>query len=375
MSELLPFLKPKMVGRRFDEHAIPVEMLKDLAVLEEMIVEVAKWHYLENHPERTRSPKGFTHGISVKLTGIGKGSAMPDMSLFVEHPQLVAHENQSYFELARDSVINAIEAAELNNNINDHLPESLLVYFDKLGRGLKDDEYIDFAPEASGRSAKLNKLTRRRLILASSQWMDMTDEVTLRGLIPEVDQAKLSFELLTIDNQKVSGPISAQHRETIISAFNGYQKGQRVSIQGVAVHNRNGQLKSLVEVEHVSLLDCGDIAARLDELRLLKDGWLDGEGKAVDATLLSFLEKDLDKYISDETPSPFLYPTIEGGVQIEWSLRGYEITLEVEPGYYGYLHALHVETGREVERELNFSEASSWPEVTDIVNDILGGDE
>lgn len=58
--ERVPFLKPRMAGSRFDDHAIPLDMLKEFAVLEEMIVEVAKWHYLNDHPKRERSPRGFT---------------------------------------------------------------------------------------------------------------------------------------------------------------------------------------------------------------------------------------------------------------------------------------------------------------------------
>ena len=41
MSESIPFLSPRLVGERFVGHAIPLELLKDLAVVEEMIIEVA----------------------------------------------------------------------------------------------------------------------------------------------------------------------------------------------------------------------------------------------------------------------------------------------------------------------------------------------
>lgn len=47
MNAPIPFLCPRMVGPRFDGHAIPLELLKDLAVLEEMIIEIAKWCYLQ----------------------------------------------------------------------------------------------------------------------------------------------------------------------------------------------------------------------------------------------------------------------------------------------------------------------------------------
>ncbi|MDV7395841.1 hypothetical protein RZS08_30905, partial [Arthrospira platensis SPKY1] len=109
----------------------PLELLKDISVLEEMIIEVAKWRYLQDHPDRKRSPRGFTDGISLKLTAIDEGSAIARISLFVDTPQLFPPENQRYLEQARESVIGAIDAAEHNVSITDHLPESLLGYFDR----------------------------------------------------------------------------------------------------------------------------------------------------------------------------------------------------------------------------------------------------
>lgn len=47
-----------------------------------MIVEVAKWRYLQEHPNRKRSPRGFTDDLSLKLTGIEAGSAVPQISVF-----------------------------------------------------------------------------------------------------------------------------------------------------------------------------------------------------------------------------------------------------------------------------------------------------
>ena len=134
MSKPLPFMSPRLVGERFAGHAIPRELLKDISVLEEMIIEVAKWRYLQDHPDRKRSPRGFTDGISLKLTAIDEGSAIARIGLFVDTPQFFPPENQRYLEQARESVIGAITAAEHNASITDHLPESLLGYFDRIGR-------------------------------------------------------------------------------------------------------------------------------------------------------------------------------------------------------------------------------------------------
>ena len=52
------FLKPRLVGTRFEEHSIPVEVLKDWTAFEGLIVQAARWLYLEENPKRKRMPRG-----------------------------------------------------------------------------------------------------------------------------------------------------------------------------------------------------------------------------------------------------------------------------------------------------------------------------
>ena len=68
--------------------------------------------------------------------------------------------------------------------------------------------------------------------------------------------------------------------------------------------------------------------ARLEEL---KDGWLDGQGKALDAKALRALAEAFDRHYDPRLALPYLYPTAEGNVQGEWTLsNGWEVSLEVE---------------------------------------------
>ena len=46
-----------------------------------MIVDVAKWKFFQTNPNRERTPRGFTEGIELKLTGMEEGSAIPIISL------------------------------------------------------------------------------------------------------------------------------------------------------------------------------------------------------------------------------------------------------------------------------------------------------
>lgn len=60
-------------------------------------------------------------------------------------------------------------------------------------------------------------------------------------------------------------------------------------------------------------LDPLDVRARLDDLRALSDGWLDGTGVAPPHAGLDWLASAFDRHFPDDLPLPHLYPTPEGG--------------------------------------------------------------
>jgi hypothetical protein len=375
MSDLIPFLSPRLVGDRFSGHAIPLEMLKDLAVLEEMIHEVAKWKFLEEHSDRQRTPRGFTDGISLKLTSIDDGSAIPCIALCLASLTLFPPANQTYFVQARDSIVAAVDAAEHGESITKYLPESQLSYFDRIGRSLRDGETIEFNPADAERPARLNKVTRRKLLFASSQVQDLTEEVTLRGTIPEADQVKMTFEIQEVNGAKVTAPFATQHRNTVLEAFNGYLAGTRVLLKGIGRFNRNDRLQKIESVEHISILDPNDIAARLEEFRCLRDGWLEEKGIAPNKEGLVWLTNIFETYYPDDLPLPFLYPTAEGGVQSEWSLAEHELSLEVNfSSHRGEWHSLNMQDHQdETFRDLNLDDANDWQWMIDQIARLLGG--
>ena len=372
-----PFLCPRLTGARFDGHAIPLEFLKDLAVLEEMIVEVAKSEFLKDHPDRQRSPRGFTDGIELKLTGIEDGSARPIISLVIAATTLFAPESQAYFERAREAVVSAIGAAGQNQSITDHLPEKTLTYFDRMGRSLRDGEAIEFTTPTQHVPAKLTKETRRRLILASTTVKELTEETTVRGPVPEADQGNMTFEVQLIDGRKIKAPLATQHLDTILKAFIGYKTTcpPRVLLQGIGRFNRSERLLGFDSIEHVSILDAQDVSARLDELRPLKDGWLEGRGMALSREGLDWLSMVFDQHYPEDLPLPFLYPTEEGGIQAEWSLEPQEVTLEIDLGAHSATwHALNMETDDDTSRTLNLNDANGWTWLIEQIQQMNGGE-
>lgn len=368
------FLKPRLTGARFSGHAIPLEFLQDLSVLEEMIVEVAKWRFLEDHPERKRSPRRFTEGIALKLTGVDDGSAIPVISLFIASVALFPPENQEYFEQARDAFIRAIAAAENNQSVTDHLPEKALSYFDRLGRSLRDGEAIEFSSDVIPKPARLTKETRRRLVLSSSAVKEMTEEAAVRGSVPEADQEKMTFQIQLVDGRRVRSPIPTQHLDTILEAFQGYQAGTRVLLQGVGKFDRSQRLQAFESLEHISMLHPRDVPARLDELRSLQDGWLEGKGVALPDDGLDWLSAAFDQHFPDDLPLPLVFPTAEGGVQAEWSIKPYELSLEIDlTKHAGDWHGLNLQSDVDTTKQLNLDTIQAWEWIARQIRTLSGG--
>ena len=366
-----PFLRPRLIGDRFEDHSIPLEFLKDLAVLEQMIVEVAKLEFFKEHSDRKRSPRGFTEGISLKLTDVAHGSAVPIIGLAVEPDTLFPTKTQVYFERARDAIVRAIDAAGRESTIGSILPEKILGYFDKFGRSLRNGEIMELTVPKQRLSAKLTRETRRRLVLAASNVEELTEDVAVRGTVPAIDLDEMTLQVMLVDGRKIKAPIAPQHLDAVLEAFNGYENGLRVLFQGVGRVNRSDKLLGFESIEHVNLLDELDVSAQIDELRSLQDGWLEGGGRTPTGDELDWLSRAFDRYYPDDLPLPYLYPTELGGVQAEWSLGRNEVTLEMNLAEHsGYFHALRMENDVETTRTLNLDEDTDWGLLRQAIADM-----
>ncbi|MCY3770665.1 MAG: hypothetical protein OXG98_01380 [Gemmatimonadetes bacterium] len=356
------FLRPRLCGERFEDGGIPLEVLKDLSVLEEMLKKVAKWRFLQDHPERQRIPKGFEDSIELKLSDVEAGSAVPVITLSdaSAHPFMFPSHNTRYLEQARNSIVNAIGAVNQGEPASGHLRRQELVYFNRIGRFLRDDEYIELIADEHSTPVRLTCETRHKLILESKEALP-DRYVVLRGLIPEADQDGGTFVLELLDGGKVTVPILDQYIDTILEAFNGYQRKVRVLLRGMGKFNLQDHLVGVEPVEQVSRLDPLDIHGRLDELRCLEDGWLDGDGKAPGSDELDWLAAGFDRHYPEDLPLPYLYPTTEGGVQAEWSLSDCEISLEVNLlARRAAWHQLDLETPVDNMRELDLDSENDW---------------
>ena len=377
MNSKIVVLRPRLTGRRFEKHGIPVELLKDFAVLGEMIIEVAKYQFLKDHPKRQRIPRGFTQDVSFELLAIEKGSAVPVLVISSTTPTLLPSPAMEYFERAYQSIIRAIYLASKNKEeeIVKELPPRFLSYFDRIGRGLREDEAIEFPFEENKENKKIARFTpeTRRILTLASRAQEFTEEVQLRGTVPEVDQSTRTFHIQLVDGTKVRAPLEEQYLDTILEATKGYRSKQRILIQGIGRFGRDQKLVHIDSIEHVTLLDPLDVPSRLEELERLEDGWLDGEGRALDKRGIRWFAEMFERFFPYDLPLPYVYPTVEGNIRLEWTFGTCELSLEVDlKNHRGEWLAVDVETDEEEYYEVNLDKVEDWEKVCSSIRNYMG---
>lgn len=367
---------PKYEGERFKEHRFPLDLIEDLYVLREMTIEMAKQIYLEKNTDRLRIPKNFSRDISFELEGISPGSTIPKILLVSGLSGMFPQANQVYFEEAPNRIIKAIEVAYSGNaNITDYASPQVLKYFDQFGKKLRDGESIRFSKEGAASQAVLNKESRKRLLLASSRSNEYTASLSVRGLVTALDKDRRSFDVQLPNGVKVKGAYSEEHTKNLQEALFGLEDGQKVLIKATGTFSASDKLKAIHDVEEMILLDSFDVPSRLEELSLLKQGWLDGsQGEPLNRNGLNWLSETFeDYYNSDDLSLPAAFPTPDGNVQFEWSFESNEISLEVDlatqkADYF----ELDTASKKEKSEQLNLADEGDWRKLNELLLTIKG---
>lgn len=361
------FLKPRFTGARFDEHTLPVDVARDLAYYEELVIELAKHLWITDHPGRERVSKGFENGFSLHLEGmVGEGSAKPSLAWVTAGALALttAKANASYFEQARDLVAECVSASAGNQPLPDRFPKGLLDYFNLFGRSLREGEAVELPRPGIAPAAVLNLERRKALVLAARKVY--TKDVELSGIIEETDWAKQTFRLRPKDGPAVTVPLTEAFRETVRAA--GGKERTVATVKGIGVFDAWDRLQKLSEMHHLEALPNAALADGLEELMNLEDGWYDGEGKAPDKTQLAWITEALVKDFPQDVDFPLVAPTPEGGVFLEWIQKPWRISSEIHlPTHRCVLQATNINTRISEEAELDLDQPASLPALFEFV--------
>lgn len=327
MMESHPFLNPKLSGKRFEDHSIPVELLEDFKIYQELLLKVAKHVYYETH-DKHKVPKGFGEGISLKLSNISEGSSIANLILVASSFLIGELDTYPIFEEARQRIILTINDADQNGELKERFPAKYLEYFNKIGKRLRDDESITFQSPNLQSTATLTKLNRKKLVLAVPGATSVSAETTVRGKISAFDKAEKKCTIITNDKLKIALNIDSESSQTLLEAFNGFENNRKVEIKGIGFFNEQDKLEC-IDVEAVTLLDPLDVPDRLDEFLGFQKGWFDGEGEEFNRNDIAWLSDSFREYFNTETYLPYTFPTPQGDVQFEWKNGPHDLTAYV----------------------------------------------
>ena len=355
------FLQPRFVGRRFEEATLPVEVARDLAAYQDLVIELAKHLYLDEHQSRQRTPKGFSDAFSLHIEKVEDGSTRPILlwvaaAVLGALPFKAEDAGSDYFTQARDLVAECVSASAANQPLPAKFPKPLLDYFNVLGRSLLSGESVDLAPP-NHTEAILTPERRRALVLAGQK--TYTRAVDLVGVIDETDWKKESFRLRLDDGTAVTAHLPGFFRERVRTA--GGKERTQVQVRGIGSFDAWDRLQKVSETLHLETLPNQALAGQIEELGSLQDGWLGEPSKAPDQTGLAWARDQLVATFPEDLPFPLVAPTPEGGLFLEWIQSSARVSVEILlPGHRAEFQAVNLETGESHEAEADLDLPDSW---------------
>lgn len=234
-----------------------------------------------------------------------------------------------------------------------------LSFLGQLGKNLLDGESIEFSIPTLQIPVELT-VEIYRLLAEGISRTSPARVATLRGKVHRMDQKNGMFTMQQIYGPHINGPIPEVYRKIFFDAFNGYEADATVQIE-FKVYDRLGQPVQIQSITKVHLLDRLDVPAQLDEMRGIKDGWLDGHGTAPSLKGLAWLSETFSRYYPHNATLPYVCPTPEGGINMEWSVGQREIGLEIDiEKHHGEWSWDDMGTGASDERCLDLDKHDSW---------------
>lgn len=358
-----PFIKPRFVGPRFDDHTLPLAAAKDLAAYEELVLELAKHLYRQKHQDRERVPKGFGEGFALHLEKIEAGSAKPNIVALLAGGVLFSSLPPEIAE-ARD-LINTVIATDVRQSLPATFPKDLYGYFNRIGRSLEAGERIEWTPDAPNNKTELTPEKRKRLVLAHRETYEA--EVSVVGKVEELDAKKKTGVLRSEKSEAISFIFDDPFFDDLRDALGS--KTVFVRFKGVGIFDVNEKLTSFTEVEQLDTLPHYALTNAVDGLGQLKDGWIEGAGIAPKSVDLAWLTNELATHFPSTLDYPSVAPSEEGNVILEWIGTGSRTELEVNFAEKKLeLYATNLLAGTFVEEQYA---AHQWKAAFDKVEGLL----
>lgn len=353
----IPFLKPRYIGARFDEHTLPVNIARDFEAYEELIKELAKQLYRNAHPDRIRVPKGFDKNFNLHFEGmVEEGSAIPLLACVLAGALPVQTGDQIFFDQARDLVAKVVECKATNQPLPAEFPRSFLTYFNGIGRHLKDGESVELNPPNGAGGPTLTPALRKELVLHGSK--TYVTDIDERGRVEAMDFNNRSFRFRSLSGDVFNAKLTKNLEDDVRQACG--QSRTWVEVKGQGVFNVDEEQQELAEIQHLALLPNQELIEAFTSLEELSDGWLDGEGVAPGADHIELVAGRIAKKYPLDLAIPFIAAIPDGSIYLEWITPLMRTSVEFAPmSLVAQLHSTKTNTGESEATNIDISDAAN----------------
>ncbi|MBN8800438.1 MAG: hypothetical protein ABS96_30325 [Lysobacteraceae bacterium SCN 69-123] len=348
------FLCARFAGGRFDSHAIPFDVLPDLAAYRSLLVEVAKMLFKRRHNNRVRVPKGFEDSFQIGLVRVEGGHSAVAVGVRLPPRQPAPQGDLGFpayeeFEEAKTYVDDLIRRVQTTGEIPDDFPTELAGRFNPFGQSLQPDEYIELGYDTPN-PVRYDTFIRKRIVLSREKTYEnavnavftLNGGVANTGTIHVLDETGSPFDFRPLSEFEFQ---KAYTRPT-----------QRVRLIGTGLYDRSERLRRLLDVSIVYNDDepRQPFDERLDEIALAQESWYAPGNPAPSQAAVEAMRNFVRLAVLEVgAHAPYLYPLPEGGVAAEWTMGAWEASANIAPeGASIELHAINTESMQELRDEL-----------------------
>jgi hypothetical protein len=337
-------LRIKLVGARFQDGQLPIDSLIELEKYQCAIRTLAIAEWKTDHPN-TDLPEDFASHLGLTIKSLDKGSA--DLLLAFEQTQ-----NYSRYQTESRAVVDATLLAAHSGMPLPYMNESAVAevhhQLSEVGLTLKDGQELEYYPNGPNDAPMTitissSKLAREALLLGNfwapedsvEDQPDLSkDSEALVGRITEVDVTAKSFrfESLQFGSLKAWFKESPELLVDIKRVLDSTPDAPLVRLDG-DLQRKAGRPWRLTKTNEIQVFFPSDApwSGRLEELASIQEGWGDGSGQIITFLALDAAKEILVALTNAQRPQPNVFPSLEGGLSLEWVTSTSVKNIEISP--------------------------------------------
>lgn len=309
-----------MTGARFEGGVLPVDVADELTRYQRLLENVAKHLFLLKHPERRRVPAKSLGLVDfeVVVAGLHDGSCGVDLAVRKDDALVPLPDPDDSFEDARALIDEAFAELTKSGTLPAAFPSKLANDIGQMGTSLRSGEQFRWSKTRAANDKSRAILTRETT--AGIRDKDLTlepEEDLINAFVVGVCSDPQRFDYkVEATGKTIGGTYTKPEHFGLLKEVAGFAGRSPLVALSVMRDPKTDKIVDVLNVEKTLPLDW---SGRLDELSELKDGWLDGAGHAITAAAVQTTESILFGLFEEGLPRPGIFPTVEGGLHLEWT--------------------------------------------------------